>query len=39
MAHNTKINAIFVHVKADDRSVPVHICDFKFSSKYSKIVT
>ena len=39
MTHNTKINAIFVDIKAGDCSVPVHILKFKYSSKYNKIVT
>ena len=29
MTHNTKINTIFMHVKAGDRSVPVHIIEFR----------
>ena len=38
MPHNTKINAIFVDIKAGDCSVPVH--DFFISSsKDTKIVT
>ena len=38
MPHYTKINAIFVDIKAGYCSIPVHIV-FIFPSKYSKIVT
>ncbi len=39
MPHATKINAIFVHIKAGDRSIPVHNDYFKIFLENSKNVT
>jgi len=39
MPHNTKINTIFVDIKAGDYSVPVHIYVIKIFLQISKIVT
>jgi len=37
MPHNTKINAIFVDIKAGDYSVPVHIYVIKIFLQISKM--
>ena len=39
MSHNTKINAIFVDIKAGDCSVSVHILNFELFLQITKIVT
>ena len=39
MPHNTKINAIFVDIKAGDCSVSVHTIEFKLFLQITKIVT
>ena len=39
MSHNTKINAIFVDIKAGDGSVSVHILNFELFLQITKIVT
>ena len=39
MPHNTKINAIFVDIKAGDCSVSVHTIEFELFLQITKIVT
>lgn len=39
MPHDTKINTIFVDVKAGDCSVSVHILNFELFLQITKIVT
>ena len=37
MSHNTKINAIFVDIKAGDCSVSVHILNFELFLQITKL--